>query len=53
MDLDHYLAKMRELERAAEQSRDPSVRKIYLEWLRQLRELFVDTARHRLQGFDR
>jgi len=46
-DLDHFLAKMREFERVAEQSRDPMVRKIYLDWLRQLRELSIDAAARR------
>jgi hypothetical protein len=46
-DLDHFLAKMREFERVAEQSRDPMVRKIYLDWLRQLRELSIDAAAQR------
>jgi hypothetical protein len=44
MDLEHYLAKMREFERIAEQSRDPMVRKAYLDWLHQLRELMADAA---------
>jgi hypothetical protein len=44
MDLEHYLAKMREYERIAEQSRDPMVRQNYLDWLRQLRELSIDAA---------
>ena len=48
-DLDHFLAKMREFERVAEQSRDPMVRKIYLDWLRQLQELSIDTAARRSQ----
>jgi hypothetical protein len=48
-DLDHFLAKMREFERVAEQSRDPMVRKIYLDWLRQLRELSIDAAAQRSQ----
>jgi len=48
-DLDHFLAKMREFERVAEQSRDPMVRKIYLDWLRQLRELSIDAAARRSQ----
>jgi hypothetical protein len=43
-DLDHFLAKMREFERVAEQSRDPMVRKIYLDWVRQLQELSIDAA---------
>jgi hypothetical protein len=47
-DLDHFLAKMREFERVAEQSRDPMVRKIYLDWLRQLRELSIDAQRTRI-----
>ena len=46
-DLDHFLAKMREFERVAEQSRDPMVRKVYLDWLRQLRELSIDAAAQR------
>jgi hypothetical protein len=46
-DLDHFLAKMREFERVAEQSRDPMVRKFYLDWLRQLRELSIDAAAQR------
>jgi hypothetical protein len=44
MDLDHYLKKMREYERIAEQSRDPAVRQVYLDWLKQLRELMIDAA---------
>jgi hypothetical protein len=48
-DLDHFLAKMREFERVAEQSRDPMVRKIYVDWLRQLRELSIDAAARRSQ----
>ena len=48
-DLDHFLAKMREFERVAEQSRDPMVRKIYLDWLRQLQELSIDTVARRSQ----
>jgi len=48
-DLDHFLAKMREFERVAEQSRDPMVRKVYLDWLRQLRELSIDAAARRSQ----
>jgi hypothetical protein len=48
-DLDHFLAKMREFERVAEQSRDPMVRKTYLDWLRQLRELSIDAAARRSQ----
>jgi hypothetical protein len=46
-DLDHFLAKMREFERVAEQSRDPMVRKIYLDWVRQLQELSIDAAAQR------
>jgi hypothetical protein len=49
MDLEHYLAKMREYERIAEQSRDPMVRQNYLDWLRQLRELMVDAAARQSQ----
>jgi hypothetical protein len=49
MDLEHYLLKMREFERIAEQSRDPMVRRIYLDWLRQLRELSV-AATQQSQG---
>ena len=49
MDLEHYLVKMREYERIAEQSRDPMVRQNYLDWLRQLRELMVDAAARQSQ----
>jgi hypothetical protein len=48
-DLDHFLAKMREFERVAEQSRDPMVRKTYLDWVRQLQELSIDAAAQRSQ----
>jgi hypothetical protein len=52
-DLDHFLAKMCEFERVAEQSRDPMVRKIYLDWVRQLQELSIDTASQRSQATPR
>ena len=37
--LEHYLAKIRECERNAEQGRDPAIRYLYRDWLRQWREL--------------
>jgi hypothetical protein len=37
--LEHYLAKIKEYERSAEQGRDPAIRNLYRDWLRQWREL--------------
>jgi hypothetical protein len=37
--LEHYLRKISEYERSAEQGRDQSVRHLYRNWLRQWREL--------------
>jgi hypothetical protein len=37
--LEHYLRKIGEYERSAEQGRDQSVRYLYRDWMRQWREL--------------
>jgi hypothetical protein len=37
--LEHYLRKISEYERSAEQGRDQSIRYLYRDWMRQWREL--------------